>query len=268
MDATTIGGTAVGGFEEQAEPVEMDPIMSPMLTDDQWQRLVASGTPQDVAVGDYVFRTGDSRYDLIAIESGEVEVLRDALPWMGEVIITTMGPRTFAGELGLLNGQGAFLSARVTKPGRVHRVTRAELRTLMNEDDELCDVILHALWARRESLRAGPAAMTLKFLGTTTSSDFLALRRFAERLDLVHKAVALSPAELGDLGALDTHHFTIDDLPVAFIQGEPLVRATPGLVAERLGLSYQAQADEIVDLVVVGGGPAGLAAAIYGASRD
>ncbi|WP_341946648.1 FAD-dependent oxidoreductase [Microbacterium sp. LWH11-1.2] len=267
MDATTIGGTAVGGFEEQTEPVEMDPIMSPTLTDDQWLRLVASGTPQDVAVGDYVFRTGDSRYDLIAIESGEVEVLRDALPWMGEVIITTMGPRTFAGELGLLNGQGAFLSARVTKPGRVHRVTRASLRTLMNEDDELCDVILHALWARRESLRTGPAAMTLKFLGTTTSSDFLALRRFAERLDLVHKAVALTPAELGDLGALDTHRFTMDDLPVAFIQGEPLTRATPGLVAERLGLSYQAQADEIVDLVVVGGGPAGLAAAIYGASE-
>lgn len=254
----------MGGIEEATEPVEMDPIMSPTLTDEQWERLVAAGAPEDVAVGDYVFRTGESGYDLIAIESGEVEVIRDALPWLGEVSITTMGPRTFAGELGLLNGQGAFLSARVTTAGRVHRVTRAALRTLMNEDDELCDVILHALWARRESLRTGPAAMTLKFLGTTTSNDFLALRRFAERLDLVHKAVALAP---GDLDSLDTHEFTLDDLPVAFIQGEPLVRATPGLVAERLGLSYQAQADEIVDLVVVGGGPAGLAAAIYGASE-
>ena len=264
MDATGSEGHHVGGIEEQTEPVEMDPIMSPTLSDGQWERLVAAGTPQDVAVGDFVFRTGEPGYDLIVIESGEVEVIRDALRWVGEVVITTMGPRTFAGELGLLNGQGAFLSARVTKPGRVHRVTRAALRTLMNEDDELCDLILHALWARRESLRTGPAAMTLKFLGTTTSSDFLALRRFAERLDLVHKAVAVSP---GDLDALDTHEFTLDDLPVAFIQGEPLKHATPGLVAEQLGLSYQAQADEIVDLVVVGGGPAGLAAAIYGASE-
>ncbi|WP_435748823.1 FAD-dependent oxidoreductase [Microbacterium sp. PMB16] len=254
----------MGGIEEPTEQVEMDPVMSPTLTDDQWERLVAAGTPEEVAVGDHVFRTGDSGYDLIVIESGEVEIVRDALRWVGEVVITTMGPRTFAGELGLLNGQGAFLTARVTKPGRVHRVTRAALRTLMNEDDEVCDVILHALWARRESLRTGPAAMTLKFLGTTTSSDFLALRRFAERLDLVHKAVALPP---GGLEALDTHEFTLDDLPVAFIQGETLLRATPGLVAERLGLSYQAQADEIVDLVVVGGGPAGLAAAIYGASE-
>jgi thioredoxin reductase (NADPH) len=264
VDATGSEGHHVGGIEEQTEPVEMDPIMSPTLSDGQWERLVAAGTPQDVAVGDFVFRTGEPGYDLIVIESGEVEVIRDALRWVGEVVITTMGPRTFAGELGLLNGQGAFLSARVTKPGRVHRVTRAALRTLMNEDDELCDLILHALWARRESLRTGPAAMTLKFLGTTTSSDFLALRRFAERLDLVHKAVAVSP---GDLDALDTHEFTLDDLPVAFIQGEPLKHATPGLVAEQLGLSYQAQADEIVDLVVVGGGPAGLAAAIYGASE-
>lgn len=254
----------MGGFEEQVEQVEMDPVMSPTLTDEQWERLVAAGTPEDVVVGDHLFRTGDSGYDLVVIESGEVEIVRDALRWMGEVVITTMGPRTFAGELGLLNGQGAFLTARVTKPGRVHRVTRAALRTLMNEDDELCDLILHALWARRESLRTGPAAMTLKFVGTTSSNDFLALRRFAERLDLVHKAVAIAPDDLASLG---THDITLDDLPVAYIQGEPLLRATPGLVAEQLGLSYQAHADEIVDLVVVGGGPAGLAAAIYGASE-
>lgn len=244
--------------------VAADPVMAPTLTDEQWERLVAAGTPVDVEVGDYVFRAGEAGYDLIVIESAEVEIVRDALRWIGEAIITTMGPRTFAGELGLLNGQGAFLSARVTKPGRVHRVTRAGLRTLMNEDDGLCDLILHALWARRESLRAGPAAMTLKFVGAAASYDLLALRRFAERLDLVHEAVALAP---DDLGSLDARDITPADLPVAFVQGETLKRATPGLVAERLGLSYHAQADEVVDLVVVGGGPAGLAAAIYGASE-
>lgn len=254
----------MGHEEEHVGPQPMDPVMSPTLTDAQWDRLVAAGTPEDVEPGDYVFRTGETGYDLVVIESGEVEVVRDALRWVGEAIITTMGPRTFAGELGLLNGQSAFLSARVTQAGRVHRITRAKLRELMSEDDELCDLILHALWARRESLRKGPAAMTLKIVGTTASNDFLALRRFAERLDLVHKAVAL-PA--GDLDALGTHEITAADLPVAYIQGEPLLRATPGLVAEQLGLSYEGVADEVVDLVVVGGGPAGLAAAIYGASE-
>lgn len=241
-----------------------DLVQMPLLTDAQWTRLTAFGTPQDVAVGDYVFRSGDADYDLILIETGAVEVVRDSLGWFDEAVLAHMGPRSFVGELGLLNGQGAFLSARVTEAGRMLRVTRQELRRLMSEDDELCDVILRALWARREILRHGPAAYTLKFVGPASSSQFLALRRFAERLDLVHTAVEMNS---GDLGTLSGHGITQDDLPVAFIQGEPLLRATPGLVAERLGLSYQAHADEVVDLVVIGGGPAGLAAAIYGASE-
>lgn len=241
-----------------------DETISPTLTDDQWARLSAIGTTEEVAEGDYVFRSGDTDYDLILVEEGEIEIVRDALKWVGEVVISRMGPRSFAGELGLLNGQGAFLSARATGPGRVRRITRAELRRLMNEDDELCDLILHALWARRESLRNGPAAMTLKFVGYSSSSDFLALRRFAERLDLVHAAVAVEPDGIEYVAG---HSIPEDDLPLAFIQGEPMPRATPGAVAERLGLSYQANADEVVDLVVVGGGPAGLAAAIYGASE-
>lgn len=241
-----------------------DETLAPTLTDAQWERLIALGTPAEVAPDEYVFRSGDTDYDLILVESGEIQIVRDALWWVQEAEIGRMGPRSFVGELGLLNGQGAFLSARATTPSRVRRITRAELRRLMNEDDELCDLILHALWARRESLRSGPAAMTLKFVGFSSSSDFMALRRFAERLDLVHAAVAVPPGEGGHL--LD-HSITEQDLPIAFIQGEPLRNATPALVAERLGLSYQAQADEIVDLVVVGGGPAGLAAAIYGASE-
>lgn len=249
---------------QENAPMTMDAMMSPDLSDMHWQRLVAAAVPQDVEVGDYVFRTGEAGYDLIFVESGEIEIVRDALRWIGEAVITTVGPGRFAGELGILNGQSAFLSARVTKAGRVHRLSRAALREIMSEDDELCDLILHALWARRESLRTGPAAMTLKFVGTTTSNDFLSLRRFAERLDLVHKAVALAPS---DLDTLDAHEVTAADLPVAYVQGEPIPRATPGLVAERLGLSYRSESDEIVDLVVVGGGPAGLAAAIYGASE-
>ncbi|MFE1665619.1 FAD-dependent oxidoreductase [Microbacterium sp. P02] len=241
-----------------------DPVQSPPLTDAQWARFTAFGTAETAAAGDYLFRAGDPAYDLFLVETGRVEIVRDALSWSREMHITVMGERTFVGELGLLNGQGAFLSARMVTDGQVLRVPRDQLRRLMAEDDELCDIVLHALWARRESLRRGPAAMTLKLVGVESSRDLLALQRFAERLDLVHAAVGLPP---GDLGSLSGHDLTEADLPVAFIQGEPILRATPGIVAERLGLSYQARGDEIVDLVVVGGGPAGLAAAIYGASE-
>jgi thioredoxin reductase (NADPH) len=246
------------------ESMAADPLQTPDLTDAQWERLRAFGVEEQVAAGDYLFRSGDRDYDLILVEEGEVEVVRDSLFWIEEAVLARMGPRSFVGELGLLNGQGAFLSARVTQPGLMLRVSRPELRRMMAEDDELCDLILHALWARRESLRRGPAALTLKFVGQSSSGDFLALQRFAERLDLVHKSVDVSSAELGAHGKSGVN---ADDLPIAYIQGEPLVRATPGMVAERLGLSYEAQGDGIVDLVVIGGGPAGLAAAIYGASE-
>ncbi|MCC4908316.1 FAD-dependent oxidoreductase [Microbacterium sp. cx-59] len=243
---------------------DLDPIQRPTLTDSQWERLTRFGTPEHVAAGEYVFRSGDRNYDLILVEDGGLEVVRDSLFWIEEAVLAHMGPRSFVGELGILNGQGAFLSARATRASRVRRVNRAELQTLMSEDDELCDLVLHALWARRESLRRGPAALTLKFVGPAADTELLSLRRFAERLDLVHSAVELSPHDLDSMG---DHGITAADLPVAFIQGEPIRHATPGLVADRLGLSYQSTVDEIVDLVVIGGGPAGLAASIYGASE-
>ncbi|GAB3149246.1 FAD-dependent oxidoreductase [Microbacterium neimengense] len=235
------------------------------LTDAQWERLCAYGTAEEVAAGDYVFRSGDHDYDMILVDTAEVEIVRDGLGWVDEVVLTRMGARTFAGELSLLNGQGAFLSARVAESGRILRVPRAQLRRLMAEDDELCDLILHALWDRRESLRTGPAALTLKFVGLRGSREFLALDRFAERLDLVHTAVEVDADDLGVHAA--QHGVHVEDLPIAYLQGEPIERATPGIVADRLGLSYQAETDAAVDLVVIGGGPAGLAAAIYGASE-
>ncbi len=236
----------------------------PVLTDAQWKRLTAYGIPEDVAAGDQLVRSGDREYDLLLVDTAEVEVVRDSLWWIGETVIGTFGERSFSGELSLLNGQGAFLSARATKDGRIFRVDRAALRRLMSEDDELCDLVLRTLWHRREALRTGPAALTLKFLGEESSRDFHALRRYAERLDLVHTSTTLDTA---DAEHLAKHDFERGDLPIAFIQGEALTNATPGLVAERLGLSYNGDADEIVDLVVIGGGPAGLAAAIYGASE-
>lgn len=243
---------------------ETKPALGPVLTDEQWARLCARADAYDVQDGEHVFRTGDAGYPMILIEEGEIEIVRDALWWIGEEVIAVMGPRSIAGELGLLNGQRAFLSARAKGRARVRAVPRSELRRLLAEDDELGDIILHTLWERRESLRKGPAALTLKFVGYGTSRDFLALRRFAERFDLVHTAVALTPDQLDEHPG---HNYIEDDLPIAFIQGEAFPRATPGVVAEQLGLSYEPDGDSIVDLVVIGGGPAGLAAAIYAASE-
>lgn len=241
------------------------PRISPELTDSQWDRLLHYGTPIDAQTGDELFRSGERWYDLILVETGAVEVVRDALAWIEETRIATLGPRSFVGELGLLNGQRAFLTARVVEPGRMRRVGHEALQRMMAEDDELCDLMLRTLWARREELRRGPAAWTLKIVGSERDRDAVALRRYAERLDLVHTWYDID--QEGGAASMASHGFTPDDLPVALVQGEPILRATPGRLAEVMGLAYTAEDDESVDLAVVGAGPAGLAAAIYGASE-
>lgn len=237
----------------------------PELTDAQWDRLRRYGTPQETAAGDVLFRTGDRWYDLILVEEGEVEVVRDALSWTEETRLAVLGPRTFVGELGLLNGQRAFLTSRVTQAGRVLRVDHDALQRMMAEDDELCDLMLRTLWARRELLRHGPAAWTLKIVGSSASPESTALRRYAERLELAHTWVDVDDPDLDH--DVWSHGFTREHLPAAFVQGELVPNATPGLVAEMLGLAYTSDDDTEFDLAVVGAGPAGLAAAIYGASE-
>ena len=239
--------------------------ITPELTDAQWDRLRGYGTPQQTEAGDVLFRAGDRRYDLILVETGEVEVVREALWWTDEARLAALGPRTFVGELGLLNGQRAFLTARVTEPGRILRIDHDALQRMMAEDDELCDLMLRTLWARREMLRHGPAAWTLKIVGSSRSAESTALRRYAERLELVHTWVDVDdPGLTHDVWS---HGYTRADIPVAIVQGEIVRNATPGQVAEMLGLAYTAEDDVEFDLAVVGAGPAGLAAAIYGASE-
>ncbi|GGI46374.1 thioredoxin reductase (NADPH) [Agromyces flavus] len=239
--------------------------ITPELTDAQWDRLRGYGTPQQTDAGQVLFRAGDRSYDLILVETGEVEVVREALWWTEEEQLAVLGPRTFVGELGLLNGQRAFLTARAMGPGRILRIDHDSLQRMMAEDDELCDLMLRTLWARREMLRQGPAAWTLKIVGSSSSAESTALRRYAERLELVHTFVDVDDPNLDH--NVWGHGYTREDIPIAIVQGEIVRNATPGQLAELLGLAYASEDDIEFDLAVVGAGPAGLAAAIYGASE-
>lgn len=112
-----------------------DPELAPRLTDEQWDRLCARGTIRDVDDGEILFATGQRDYPMILVEDGEIEIVRDSLAWLDEDVIAVMGPRSFAGELGLLNGQRAFLTARAIGPGRVREISRSDLRRLLAELD-------------------------------------------------------------------------------------------------------------------------------------
>jgi thioredoxin reductase (NADPH) len=237
-------------------------LIAPPLDDTQWQRLERYGAEFDGFPGATLFLAGEQWYPLILVDSGSVDVYRPENQWFDETLVTSLGSRTFVGELGVLSGQRAFLSARVNTAGRMLRVDHDSLRRLMAEDDELSDLLLRTLWQRRESLARGPAALTLKIVGNTRSKDSLALRTYAARFGLAHTWF-----DVGDNPDLAVHSYDPADLPIVFVQGEPIRNATPGMLAEKLGLAYAEAETVSVDLAVFGGGPSGLAAAIYGASE-
>ena len=237
----------------------------PVLTEAQLARLRSYGEPYEVAAGDVLTRAGDASYDFILVDSGEVEVMSTATAESDEAVVVAHGAGRFIGELNLLTGQKAYLTARVSQPGLVHRISPAQFRRLMDSDPELSDLILRALLARRAVLRDSPAARSLEILGSDMSAASLALRTYAARQQLPHTWIEADTPEGVTLA--ESIGAGPGDLPAVVTPDTVLLRATPGMMAQALGLSYRPGAADTVDLVVVGGGPAGLAAAVYGASE-
>jgi thioredoxin reductase (NADPH) len=238
---------------------------SPLLTAEQLAAVARRGTRHVTAAGEVLYRAGDRGYDFIVIETGEVDVLRPAMPDAPETLIATWGAGRFLGELNLLTGQTAIATARVKAPGVVHRVRPTDFRALMAEDADLSDLVLRVLLARRESLRRGEGSRTVQILGSQMSPATHALRTWASRQELPHTWLDFDDptgqalARVAGLAAAD--------LPAVITPTAVLRRATAGVVADHLGLSFRPDDSHDFDVVVVGAGPAGLAAAVYGASE-
>jgi thioredoxin reductase (NADPH) len=141
----------------------------PALSDEQWARLQAYGSAQEVESGALLFGVGEATHDLILVDSGEAQVVRAATARAAEAVVAGFGAGQFVGELGLLTGQVTYLSGWVSQPGQLHRISPVSFRQLMDEDPDLSDVILRALMARRRYLRAGEAARSIEILGSEMS---------------------------------------------------------------------------------------------------
>ncbi|MDP9220177.1 MAG: FAD-dependent oxidoreductase [Actinomycetota bacterium] len=237
----------------------------PQLTPAQIERLRSYGVPQDVAVGDTVFQAGDTSSDLILVDEGAIDIVRPATVDAPEETIVQHGAGRFLGEMNMLTDQTVYLTARVVEAGRIHRIPRARFRNVMDEEPEISDLMLRTFLARRELLRNGPAARSVEIVGSAMSSSTLALRTYAARQRMPHlwfdSDTAAGKAVMGAVG------LESGDLPAVLVLDQVLRRATPGELGEQLGLSYQRADDNPVDLTVIGAGPAGLAAAMYGASE-
>jgi thioredoxin reductase (NADPH) len=247
------------------KPLVPTSVASPRLGDELFARLLSFGTPQQVQRGDVLFSPGDEDADLIVVALGSVEVVRTAMAQVPAATVATVDAGGFVGELNLLTGQNVYLLCRAREAGTVYRVSPERLRQLMATDVELSDIVFKALIARRELLQRSTAALAVDIVGGPRSAAALALRTYAARQRLIHLWFdAETPA---GQAMMESCGLTEADLPAVVMPGSTLKHATPGALAEKLGLSYRRSSTKPVDVTIVGAGPAGLAAAVYGASE-
>jgi thioredoxin reductase (NADPH) len=241
----------------------IDAVGLPSLDVSEIAELESRGTRRVFPAGEYLYRAGDSGYDFYVVLSGLIEIILDVDG--EERVIVTHGPGRFLGELNLLTGLRVFVSARVAEDAELLVVPVEEFRRVVATQPQLSDKILASFMARRNDLMAdaGPAT---RVIGSRFSPEVLQLREFLSRTRIPHEW--LDPDGDPHVERM-VEEFSLEpsDYPVVVSSGTVFRRATPGALAEYLGLTVERLPGRCFDLVIVGGGPSGLAAAVYGASE-
>jgi thioredoxin reductase (NADPH) len=244
----------------------MDEIRStraPRLRTDQIEILKRYGHARKTEVGDVLFRAGDTENDFVVVLEGEVKV-GDDFPSEWRTIGTFQEGR-FLGELNMLTGQAMYLTGVVSEAGEVLSITRERLKEVVTEEPNISDIILRAFLARRSYMVK--EGLGLRIIGSRHSGDATRLREFAARNRVPHVWMGLEddPRAGALLERLDAKP---SETPVTVWQGEDVLKNPTNLqFARATGLKVDAPLQRTYDLVVVGAGPAGLGASVYGASE-
>ncbi|WP_042409990.1 FAD-dependent oxidoreductase [Streptacidiphilus carbonis] len=235
----------------------------PRLTNDQIAVLRPCGKVRQVCEGEYLFRAGEPSTEFFVVLSGTVAVVEGHDD--KDHVIRLHGPHSFLGELGVLEGQTAFLSAVVKTAGEVLTVGSAALRDLLSHEPALGDVILRAYLLRRTML-AGTGT-GFRIIGSAFSPDTRRLLEFAARNRLPHRWVDLEKDSEAE-AVLMRLGIAPQETPIVFWHDRRVLRNPSNVeLAQVIGLRAETPARAVCDLIVVGAGPGGLAAAVYGASE-
>jgi thioredoxin reductase (NADPH) len=244
-------------------PVLLQPNerLFPTLTGPQIARLAKHGRRRPVTRDEILVEAGDRGVSFFVVVSGELRVADGA-----ERIVVTHRPGQFSGEANLLTGRRAVAQIRVSEPGEVIELTREQLLTLVQTDAELGEIFMRAFILRRGELIANDVGDVV-VIGSTHSPGTLRVREFLTRNGQPFHYIDLDRD--GDAQELlDRFRVTADDVPVMICRGDAVLRNPSNTqVADCLGFNDALDQSAVSDVVVVGGGPAGLAAAVYGASE-
>jgi thioredoxin reductase (NADPH) len=238
--------------------------MFPQLTSVQMARLEAHGTHRRTIKGEVLAEPGDRNRPMLVILSGSVEVVQPGMS--GEVPVVVHAAGSFTGEMSTLQGIGSLVRSRVREEGEVLVIAEDRLRTIIQTDSELSELFMRAFILRRVGLLASQAGDVI-LLGSSRSAGTLRLQQFLTRnsFPFVNLDVNTDPAVQT---LLDRFHIKADEVPVVLCRGTVVLRNPSNEeVAACLGMNQLIDDDRIRDVIVVGAGPAGLAAAVYAASE-
>jgi thioredoxin reductase (NADPH) len=221
------------------------------------------GEIRPTRTGDVLFEAGDPSDSLAVVLSGRTEIIHRSDG--SETFIRSTGPGEFAGELGLLTGQTRFSACVVREAGEVLIVPRAAVQHAIATIPELSDVLVTALAARRQLLMSA-AASTLTLIAPDTSASLERLQEFTDRNRIPYRC--LSPEDPAAVAILERFAVDAGDTLWVVVRGQKLLADPSNLeVAQAIGLDLTVDHDAPADLIVIGAGPAGLSAAVYGASE-
>jgi len=236
----------------------------PVLTPAQIDRIRPYGTARKVRAGEVLYESGALGMACFVVLSGKLEIVMTQLS--GQHVFVTYGPGGFSGEMVMISGARSLSSARAAEPGEFLEVSADALHSLIARDAELSDIFMRAFIQRRLAL-VTEGMGNVVILGSRYSADTLRLREFLTRNGHPHAYIDLD-SDTTAQELLDRFSLTIDEIPVAICSGKAVLRnPTTQQLAQCLGFAGTVDESRIRDVAIVGGGPAGLAAAVYAASE-
>ena len=236
----------------------------PKLTPTQIRRITPHGRTRTTKRGEVLYEQGDSAASFFVVVSGELEVLRPS--GAVDTLVTVHRSGQFTGEVGTLSGRRTMFRVRATKPGKVIELDRRHMLTLVQTDAELGEILMRAFILRRaELITAGVGDIVL--IGSKYSADTLRIKEFLMRnghpysyIDLEHDPDVQN--------MLDSFRLAASEIPVVICRGQVVLRnPSKQEIADCLGFNESIDQTQVRDLIIIGAGPSGLAAAVYGASE-
>jgi thioredoxin reductase (NADPH) len=236
----------------------------PTLTPAQIERIAAVGDRRSTPAGEVLYDLGDQNTRFFVVLSGGIEVVQPVGSVENPVVVH--GPGQFTGEINLLSARRSLVRGRTTVPSELIVVDNHALRTLVQRDAELSEIFMRAFILRRVQL-LDVVAQDLVLVGSRNSADTMRIKEFLSRnaQPFRYQDVETEP---GVEALLQEFHVGVNEIPIVICQGGHLLKnPSIDVLAQMTGLDPELDSAVVRDVVVVGAGPAGLAAAVYGASE-